>query len=31
VAELWEVLTEHVSEFSSGFGVTVRLVAIEFV
>jgi putative glutamine transport system permease protein len=31
VAELWEVLTEHFSEFSSGFGVTVRLVAISFV
>jgi putative glutamine transport system permease protein len=31
VAELWEVLTDHFSEFSSGFGVTVRLVAISFV
>jgi putative glutamine transport system permease protein len=31
VAELWDVLTEHFSEFSSGFGVTVRLVAISFV
>jgi aspartate/glutamate/glutamine transport system permease protein len=31
VAELWEVLTEHFSEFSSGFGVTVRLVAVSFV
>jgi aspartate/glutamate/glutamine transport system permease protein len=31
VAELWEVLSEHFSEFSSGFGVTVRLVAISFV
>jgi aspartate/glutamate/glutamine transport system permease protein len=31
VAELWEVLTEHFSEFSSGFGVTMRLVAISFV
>ena len=31
MAELWEVLTEHFSEFSSGFGVTVRLVAISFV
>jgi aspartate/glutamate/glutamine transport system permease protein len=31
VAELWDVLTEHSSEFSSGFGVTVRLVAISFV
>jgi aspartate/glutamate/glutamine transport system permease protein len=30
VAELWDVLTEHFSEFSSGFGVTVRLVAISF-
>jgi putative glutamine transport system permease protein len=30
VAELWEVLTEHFSEFSSGFWVTVRLVAISF-
>jgi aspartate/glutamate/glutamine transport system permease protein len=31
VAELWDVLTEHFSEFSSGFGVTVRLVAVSFV
>jgi aspartate/glutamate/glutamine transport system permease protein len=31
VAELWEVLTENFSEFGSGFGVTVRLVAISFV
>jgi len=31
VAELWDVLTQHFSEFSSGFGVTVRLVAISFV
>jgi aspartate/glutamate/glutamine transport system permease protein len=31
VAELWEVLTENFSEFSSGFWVTVRLVAISFV
>jgi aspartate/glutamate/glutamine transport system permease protein len=31
VAELWEVLSEHFSEFSSGFWVTVRLVAISFV
>ncbi len=31
MAELWEVLTEHFSEFSSGFGVTIRLVAISFV
>jgi aspartate/glutamate/glutamine transport system permease protein len=31
MAELWEVLTEHFPEFSSGFWVTVRLVAISFV
>lgn len=31
MAELWEVLTDHLSEFSSGFWVTVRLVAISFV
>ena len=31
MAELWEVLTEHFPEFSSGFWVTVRLVAIAFV
>jgi putative glutamine transport system permease protein len=31
VAELWEVLTEHFPEFSSGFLVTIRLVAISFV
>jgi aspartate/glutamate/glutamine transport system permease protein len=31
VAELWDVLNEHFSEFSSGFWVTVRLVAISFV
>jgi aspartate/glutamate/glutamine transport system permease protein len=31
VAELWEVLTEHFPEFSSGFGVTIRLVAVSFV
>jgi putative glutamine transport system permease protein len=31
VAELWEVLSEHFPEFSSGLGVTVRLVAISFV
>ena len=31
MAELWEVLTYHFPEFSSGFGVTVRLVAISFV
>jgi len=30
VAELWEVLTEHFSEFSTGFWVTVRLVAVSF-
>jgi aspartate/glutamate/glutamine transport system permease protein len=30
VAELWEVLSEHFSEFSSGFWVTIRLVAISF-
>jgi putative glutamine transport system permease protein len=31
VAELWEVLTDHFPELSSGFWVTVRLVAISFV
>jgi aspartate/glutamate/glutamine transport system permease protein len=31
VTELWEVLTDHFPEFSSGFWVTVRLVAISFV
>jgi glutamate transport system permease protein len=31
VAELWEVLSEHLPEFSSGFFVTIRLVAISFV
>jgi len=31
VAELWEVLTDHFPEFSSGFWVTVRLVGISFV
>jgi putative glutamine transport system permease protein len=31
VAELWEVLTDHFPEFSTGFWVTVRLVAIAFV
>ena len=31
MAELWEVLSEHFPEFSSGFFVTVRLVAISFV
>ncbi|MGH2761326.1 MAG: amino acid ABC transporter permease [Thermoleophilaceae bacterium] len=30
MAELWEVLTEHFPEFSGGFWVTVRLVAISF-
>jgi putative glutamine transport system permease protein len=31
VADLWQFLTDHFSEFSSGFWVTVRLVAISFV
>jgi putative glutamine transport system permease protein len=31
VSELWEVLSEHFPEFSSGFWITVRLVAISFV
>jgi len=31
VSELWEVLTEHLPEFSSGLWVTIRLVAIAFV
>jgi His/Glu/Gln/Arg/opine family amino acid ABC transporter permease subunit len=31
VSELWEVLSEHFPEFSSGFWVTVRLVAVSFV
>ena len=31
MAELWEVLSEHFSEFSSGFWVTVRLVGVSFV
>jgi His/Glu/Gln/Arg/opine family amino acid ABC transporter permease subunit len=31
VSQLWEVLTEHLPEFSSGLWVTVRLVAIAFV
>ena len=31
MAELWGVLTDHFSELSSGFWVTVRLVAISFV
>src|SRR5918999_3865104 len=31
MTELWEVLERHLPEFSSGFGVTVRLVAISFV
>jgi His/Glu/Gln/Arg/opine family amino acid ABC transporter permease subunit len=30
VSELWEVLERHLPEFSSGFWVTVRLVAIAF-
>lgn len=31
MSELWEVLREHFPEFSSGFFVTVRIVAIAFV
>jgi aspartate/glutamate/glutamine transport system permease protein len=31
VAELWQVLTDHWPEFSSGFWVTVRLVVVSFV
>lgn len=31
MSELWEVLTEHLPEFGSGFFVTFRLVAISFV
>jgi His/Glu/Gln/Arg/opine family amino acid ABC transporter permease subunit len=31
MSELWGVLTEHLPEFSSGFFVTFRLVAISFV
>ena len=31
MAELWEVLSEHLPEFGSGFLVTIRLVAISFV
>ena len=31
MAELWEVLSEHFPEFSSGLGVTARLVAVSFV
>ncbi len=31
MSELWEVLTEHLPEFSSGLWVTIRLVAIAFV
>jgi His/Glu/Gln/Arg/opine family amino acid ABC transporter permease subunit len=31
VSELWEVLSEHLPEFSSGLWVTTRLVAISFV
>lgn len=30
MSEFWEVLSEHLPEFSSGFWVTVRLVAISF-
>lgn len=30
MSELWEVLTDHLPEFSSGLWVTVRLVAIAF-
>ena len=30
MAELWEILTEHFPEFSSGFWITVRLVAMAF-
>jgi aspartate/glutamate/glutamine transport system permease protein len=30
VAELWDVLSEHFPEFSSGFWVTIRLVVISF-
>ena len=31
MAELWEVLERHLPEFSAGFSVTARLVAISFV
>ena len=31
MSELWEVLERHLPEFSSGFWVTIRLVAIAFV
>jgi putative glutamine transport system permease protein len=31
MSDLWEVLAEHFPEFSSGFLVTIRLVAISFV
>ena len=31
MSELWEVLTEHLPEFSSGLWVTIRLVAVAFV
>jgi aspartate/glutamate/glutamine transport system permease protein len=31
VAELWEVLSDHFPEFSSGFWVTIRIVAASFV
>jgi aspartate/glutamate/glutamine transport system permease protein len=30
VSELWNVLTDHFSEFSTGFWVTVRIVAVSF-
>jgi putative glutamine transport system permease protein len=30
VAELWDVLSEHFPEFSSGFWVTIRIVVISF-
>jgi putative glutamine transport system permease protein len=31
VAELWEVFSDHFPEFSSGFWVTIRIVAVSFV
>ena len=31
MSELWEVLSEHLPEFSSGLWVTIRLVAVAFV
>ena len=31
MSELWGVLTRHLPEFSSGFFVTVRIVAVSFV